>query len=156
MLERRLLALDRHVRAAFRALARSRIGAVRLGVAARNPHARCLVSHCVLLCARSALQSDRALCGDQIAALCACRQAGLSSLRTTNLGQNIAMLVRWQLRSLFGKLLASRFAMQMLADHAGIQKAHLGRLELGEKEAGLLMLEKIALALEVHPADLLR
>jgi transcriptional regulator with XRE-family HTH domain len=37
----------------------------------------------------------------------------------------------------------------MLADHAQIEQAHLARLELGRAEAGLLMLEKIAGALEV-------
>ncbi len=44
----------------------------------------------------------------------------------------------------------------MLADHAQIEQAHLARLELGQKEAGLLMLEKIADALEVSLSDLLK
>lgn len=44
----------------------------------------------------------------------------------------------------------------MLADHAQIEYAHLARLELGQKEAGLLMLEKIAAALEIEVAELLR
>ncbi len=43
----------------------------------------------------------------------------------------------------------------MLADHAGIEYAHLARLELGQKEAGLMILEKIAFALGVQGKDLL-
>lgn len=48
------------------------------------------------------------------------------------------------------------WSMQMLADHAGIEKAHLGRLENGQKEAGLLILQKIADALGVEAWELLR
>lgn len=44
----------------------------------------------------------------------------------------------------------------MLADHAQIEYAHLARLELGQCEAGLLILEKIANALGVNVAELLR
>ena len=44
----------------------------------------------------------------------------------------------------------------MLADHAGIEPAHLARLELGQREAGLLILQKIADALEVPVWELLR
>ena len=47
------------------------------------------------------------------------------------------------------------WSQRMLADHAGIEYAHLARLELGQKEAGLLMLEKIATALGVSAKDLL-
>lgn len=45
---------------------------------------------------------------------------------------------------------------QMLADLAGIERSHLARLESGEREAGLRMLEKIAKALNIDPAELLR
>jgi transcriptional regulator with XRE-family HTH domain len=45
--------------------------------------------------------------------------------------------------------LAKGWSQRMLADHAQIEQAHLARLELGRAEAGLLMLEKIAGALEV-------
>lgn len=44
---------------------------------------------------------------------------------------------------------------QMLADLAGIERSHLARLETGEREAGLRMLEKIADALRVRPSSLL-
>jgi len=44
----------------------------------------------------------------------------------------------------------------MLADHAQIEYAHLARLELGQREAGLVILEKIAVALEVPTAELLK
>ncbi|HEY0307773.1 MAG TPA: helix-turn-helix transcriptional regulator [Acidobacteriaceae bacterium] len=51
---------------------------------------------------------------------------------------------------------AKGWSQRMLADHAQIEQAHLARLELGQKEAGLLMLEKIADALEVSLSDLLK
>jgi transcriptional regulator with XRE-family HTH domain len=66
---------------------------------------------------------------------------------------NLLERVGWKIRKL---RLERDWSLQMLADHAGIEKAHLGRLELGEKEAGLLILQKIADALEVHVAELLR
>jgi transcriptional regulator with XRE-family HTH domain len=44
---------------------------------------------------------------------------------------------------------------QVLADLAGIERSHLARLELGEREAGLRMLEKIADAFGVATRDLL-
>jgi transcriptional regulator with XRE-family HTH domain len=44
----------------------------------------------------------------------------------------------------------------MLADHAQIERAHLARLEEGKREAGLLILQKIADALEVQVWELLR
>ena len=46
-------------------------------------------------------------------------------------------------------------SQQILADLAGIERSHLARLELGEREAGLRMLEKIADALEVTLSKLL-
>jgi transcriptional regulator with XRE-family HTH domain len=48
------------------------------------------------------------------------------------------------------------WSQRMLADHAGIEKAHLGRLELGEKEAGLLILQKISDALDIPVWELLK
>lgn len=47
------------------------------------------------------------------------------------------------------------WSQQILADHAGIERAHLGRLEEGRKEAGVIILEKIADALEVDIRELL-
>lgn len=51
---------------------------------------------------------------------------------------------------------AKGWSQRMLADHSGIEYAHLARLELGQKEAGLLILQKIADALEVQVWELLR
>jgi transcriptional regulator with XRE-family HTH domain len=42
----------------------------------------------------------------------------------------------------------------MLADHAGIEQAHLARLENGQVEPGIVILEKLAAALEVRVRDL--
>lgn len=43
-----------------------------------------------------------------------------------------------------------------LAAHAEVSKNHICEIERGQRELGLLTLEKIAIALEVSPADLLR
>jgi transcriptional regulator with XRE-family HTH domain len=51
---------------------------------------------------------------------------------------------------------AKGWSQQLLADHAQIERSHLTRLEEGRKEAGLRVLERIADALDVEPADLLR
>ena len=51
---------------------------------------------------------------------------------------------------------AKGWTQQILADHAGIERAHLARLEEGIREAGLMMLEKIATALEVSLSELLK
>lgn len=48
------------------------------------------------------------------------------------------------------------WTQQVLADLAGIERSHLARLESGEREAGLRMLEKVASAFGVEPAELLR
>jgi XRE family aerobic/anaerobic benzoate catabolism transcriptional regulator len=48
------------------------------------------------------------------------------------------------------------WSQRMLADHAGIEYAHLARLELGQKEAGLLILQKLADALEVPVWEILK
>jgi len=47
------------------------------------------------------------------------------------------------------------WTQQVLADHAGIERAHLARLEAGDREAGLLILERIADALGISAARLL-
>jgi transcriptional regulator with XRE-family HTH domain len=44
----------------------------------------------------------------------------------------------------------------MLADHAGIEQAHLARMESGLVEPGVIILEKIANALDIEPSELLR
>jgi transcriptional regulator with XRE-family HTH domain len=74
-------------------------------------------------------------------------------LRDVATAPNLLERVGWKIRKL---RLEKDWSLQMLADHAGIEKAHLGRLELGEKEAGLLILQKIADALEVELWELLR
>lgn len=51
--------------------------------------------------------------------------------------------------------IARGMTQQVLADLAGIERSHLARLELGEREAGLRMLEKIADALGIAIRDLL-
>ncbi len=48
------------------------------------------------------------------------------------------------------------WTQQVLADLAGIERSHLARLETGEREAGLRMLEKVAGALGVAEGELLR
>ncbi len=50
---------------------------------------------------------------------------------------------------------AKGWSQQILADHAQIERSHLARLEEGKREAGLRMLAKLAVALEVEPSDLL-
>jgi len=44
----------------------------------------------------------------------------------------------------------------MLADHAQIEQAHLARLELGQVEPGVLVLERIAGALNVGVWELFK
>ena len=51
---------------------------------------------------------------------------------------------------------AKGWSQQMLADHAELERAHLSRLEEGRREAGLRVLERIAIALDVKVEDLVR
>ena len=51
---------------------------------------------------------------------------------------------------------ARGWSQQLLADHAELERAHLSRLEEGRREAGLRVLERIAIALEVELEDLVR
>jgi transcriptional regulator with XRE-family HTH domain len=48
------------------------------------------------------------------------------------------------------------WSQRMLADHAQIEQAHLARLEKGRIEPGVIVLERIALALEIKTFELLR
>jgi transcriptional regulator with XRE-family HTH domain len=48
------------------------------------------------------------------------------------------------------------WSQRMLADHAQIEQAHLARLETGKIEPGVLVLERLAGALEVAVWELLR
>jgi transcriptional regulator with XRE-family HTH domain len=67
-------------------------------------------------------------------------------------GQDICVTVGRRIASLRN---ARGMSQQILADLAGIERSHLARLELGEREAGLRMLEKIANALGIKPKDVL-
>lgn len=51
---------------------------------------------------------------------------------------------------------AKGWTQQLLADHAELERAHVSRLELGRREAGLRALEKIADALGVEIEELVR
>jgi len=48
------------------------------------------------------------------------------------------------------------WTQQILADHAQIERSHLARLEEGIREPGLMILERIAEALEVQVWELLK
>lgn len=48
------------------------------------------------------------------------------------------------------------WSQRMLADHAQIEQAHLARLETGQIEPGVIVLERIAGALGVETFELLR
>lgn len=74
-------------------------------------------------------------------------------MRTPNSeSSNICIRVGERIRALRQ---AEGWSQQLLADHAQIERSHLARLELGEREAGLLMLEKIANALGVKVSTLI-
>jgi transcriptional regulator with XRE-family HTH domain len=45
--------------------------------------------------------------------------------------------------------LSKGWTQQVLADHAAIERSHLARLEEGKREAGIIILERIAQALDV-------
>jgi len=47
------------------------------------------------------------------------------------------------------------FSQEKLAGLADVHRAYVGQIERGEKNIGLINLEKIAKALDVHPRDLL-
>jgi len=48
------------------------------------------------------------------------------------------------------------WSQRMMADHAQIEQAHLARLETGQIEPGVVILERIARALEVDITELFR
>lgn len=66
---------------------------------------------------------------------------------------SICVRIGMKVRSLRTK---KGWSQRMLADHAQIEQAHLARLETGQIEPGVLVLERIANALEVDVADLLK
>lgn len=69
------------------------------------------------------------------------------------MANDICSRVGERIRELRG---AKGWTQQMLADHSGVERAHLTKLEEGKREAGLRTLEKIAVALDVEPFELLR
>jgi len=46
-------------------------------------------------------------------------------------------------------------SQEALADHAGIDRSHMGKIERGERNLTLLNLSKLASALACQPSDLL-
>lgn len=50
---------------------------------------------------------------------------------------------------------AARLSQEALADAAGIDRSHMGKIERGERNVTLLNIAKIADALERKPSDLL-
>lgn len=59
-------------------------------------------------------------------------------------------------RKIRGFRVEKGWSQQMLADHAEVERGHLARLELGQAEPCVIILEKIAIALGVETAELLR
>lgn len=51
---------------------------------------------------------------------------------------------------------AAGLSQEVLADAAGIDRSHMGKIERGERNVTLLNLIKIAVALNDLPSDLLR
>lgn len=50
---------------------------------------------------------------------------------------------------------ALNLSQEALADHAGIDRSHMGKIERGERNVTLLNLAKLAHALSCAPSDLL-
>lgn len=71
---------------------------------------------------------------------------------TSGTGEDICVRVGKRIEALRAK---RGWTQQVLADLAGVERSHLARLEAGEREAGLRMLEKIADALSVSAKSLL-
>jgi len=46
-------------------------------------------------------------------------------------------------------------SQEALADHAGIDRSHMGKIERGERNLTILNLAKLAGALSCHPSELL-
>lgn len=46
-------------------------------------------------------------------------------------------------------------SQEALADYAGIDRSHMGKIERGERNVTILNLMKIAAAMSCHPSDLL-
>jgi transcriptional regulator with XRE-family HTH domain len=70
---------------------------------------------------------------------------------TSGAGKDICLRVGRRIAEMRAK---RGITQQVLADLAGIERSHLARLELGEREAGLRMLEKIADAMGLQVKDL--
>lgn len=51
---------------------------------------------------------------------------------------------------------AIKLSQEALADAAGIERSHMGKIERGERNVTLLNLCRVAAALDAPPSDLLR
>lgn len=65
-----------------------------------------------------------------------------------------------QLLALLGAAIRARrkvlkLSQEALADHAGIDRSHMGKIERGERNVTMLNLVKLAAALLCRPSDLL-
>ncbi|MDB5949158.1 MAG: transcriptional regulator, family [Massilia sp.] len=65
------------------------------------------------------------------------------------------------LLALFGAAVRTRrkafnLSQEALADHAGIDRSHMGKIERGERNVTLLNIARIADALRCKPSELLR
>jgi transcriptional regulator with XRE-family HTH domain len=50
---------------------------------------------------------------------------------------------------------ALHLSQEALADHAGIDRSHMGKIERGERNVSMLNVAKLAEALSCRPSDLL-
>ncbi|MGG7604136.1 helix-turn-helix domain-containing protein [Massilia sp. BKSP1R2A-1] len=50
---------------------------------------------------------------------------------------------------------ALNLSQEALADHAGIDRSHMGKIERGERNVTMLNVAKLAVALSCRPSDLL-
>jgi len=50
---------------------------------------------------------------------------------------------------------ALQLSQEALADHAGIDRSHMGKIERGERNVSMLNVAKLAEALSCRPSDLL-
>jgi len=50
---------------------------------------------------------------------------------------------------------ALQLSQEALADHAGIDRSHMGKIERGERNVSMLNVAKLADALSCQPSDLL-
>lgn len=59
-------------------------------------------------------------------------------------------------RVIRGERKARGLSQEALADAAGIDRSHMGKIERGERNVTILNIARIATALNAHPSQLLR